>query len=411
MDRELKLRQGYMGALEFFYWVSMACLSFQSTYLMDMGQDSVAIGNIMAGVSLVGMIAPPIFGVIADRLRSTKKSLLLSFGLAAVVYLILPNVNQIIVFGVSLSVILMIAGTFFRQPGMPLVDGWLLQLESQSGGKLVYTRAKKFASVGYALTCFLGSFLAKQFGSGSVFYLIPIFAPAIFFISMKLDPSKKDQENMEQSAEEKSERKKLPLSKLFKNYYLMTFYLCIILAYIPINGTGTFWPYLFEEVLGDRSAIGTMTGIKTLIEIPTYMLIPFFLRKVSVRTMIGICFGYYGLEQILFATTNSPAVLLACMVCQGVAFASISFACMRYIFQLAPRELSATAVTLHTSLTQLSGILGNMIGGNLVESIGLRGMFWTSGGVVLVSAVLFIVALLYGKMRHIAVPEAQQAIE
>ena len=50
-------------------------------------------------------------------------------------------------------------------------------------------------------------------------------------------------------------------------------------------------------------------------------------------------------------------------------------------------------------MTALAGIIGNMLGGNLVKSIGLRGMFGVSAVIVLVTAALYVLTLLIGKRK------------
>ena len=47
-----------------------------------------------------------------------------------------------------------------------------------------------------------------------------------------------------------------------------------------------------------------------------------------------------------------------------------------YIYELAPVELRATAHSLFISVAQISGILGNLLGGVLFDTIGGKSVLW-----------------------------------
>ena len=76
-------------------------------------------------------------------------------------------------------------------------------------------------------------------------------------------------------------RNKLGLGKLFHNYYLMTFFVCALFTYLPQYSNGTYLPYLFTEVMGDPSVIGTFTGIRAFMEAVSYTHLDVYKRQVE----------------------------------------------------------------------------------------------------------------------------------
>ena len=67
-----------LSIMEFLgYGTSLAALGYLTVFLQDIGMDASQIGTITAVNSVVGMVASPFWGVVSDKLRSLRKTLLI----------------------------------------------------------------------------------------------------------------------------------------------------------------------------------------------------------------------------------------------------------------------------------------------------------------------------------------------
>jgi MFS family permease len=187
----------------------------------------------------------------------------------------------------------------------------------------------------------------------------------------------------------------------------MTFFACALFAYLPQYSNGTYLPYLFTEVMGDPSVIGTFTGIRAFMEVPGMLLAAVLCRKLKLRTITLAVFAYYGMEQLVYASAYSGTVLIAMMLTSGMAYGFYLFAIVRYVYSLAPRNLSATAMTANAAIMAMSGIGGNFLGGMMVDTVGIRPFYVLMGILILAATAVYLGTLILGKRLGIAQPTEQ----
>lgn len=68
-----------------------------------------------------------------------------------------------------------------------------------------------------------------------------------------------------------------------------------------------------------------------------------------------------------------------------------------FCFQIAPTQLKATAMTCYSAVASVAGILGNLLGGRLLDRFGVVALFRIDSLVVLLGITLYCITLLIGK--------------
>ena len=91
------------SSLIFLYWMAMSPLGYNTLLLQSNGFSSGEVGSILAAFAAVGIIAPPIWGYIADRIHSVSKTFFLVFGIQALVVASLPLFGNLKIAGFSRS--------------------------------------------------------------------------------------------------------------------------------------------------------------------------------------------------------------------------------------------------------------------------------------------------------------------
>ena len=403
---DYRVRQRFMCLLEFLYWASLCSNSYLSQFLRETGMSGVAVGSAMAAIAFVGMAAPPVFGIISDRIGSSRRVFILCWFVTAAAWLWVPLTGSTMLGGLSLAVIVMVGGSAVRLSAASILDSWMLQIQD-ADGRVKYATARRYGSLGYAVAAVCsGLFLVPNLGTASVFFLVPICALPVYFICRKVGDAQPTAPLMEHAVRE-VKRNKLGLGKLFHNYYLMTFFVCALFTYLPQYSNGTYLPYLFTEVMGDPSVIGTFTGIRAFMEVPGMLLAAVLCRRMKLRTITLAVFAYYGIEQLIYASAYSGTVLITMMLTSGVAYGFYLFAIVRYVYSLAPKNLSATAMTANAAIMAMSGIGGNFLGGVMADTVGIRSFYVLMGVLILVATAVYLGTLVLGKRLGIPSPDEQ----
>ena len=123
---EYRVRQRFMCLLEFLYWASLCSNSYLSQLLRETGMSGVAVGSAMAAIAFVGMAAPPVFGIISDKIGSSRRVFILCWFVTAAAWLWVPLTGSTMLGGLSLAVIVMVGGSAFRLSAASILDSWML---------------------------------------------------------------------------------------------------------------------------------------------------------------------------------------------------------------------------------------------------------------------------------------------
>lgn len=113
------------------------------------------------------------------------------------------------------------------------------------------------------------------------------------------------------------------------------------------------------------------------------------------------------LSAILMATeclcfcflVNSLPTMLVFAAFYGLGNGAFLGTSTNYIYELAPVELRATAHSLFISVAQISGILGNLLGGVLFDTIGGKAFYGVTACVFLVSVAIFAASFLFHRNK------------
>ena len=366
------------------------------------GMDSVTIGIIMSINSVIGMLCPPFFGMLVDRLGSVKKGFLITLGISAVLWLGIPIGIGAKLLGLPLCMYFLLVGNIFQSSANPFMDSWILQIQDAEP-RVVYAHARKYGSLGYGIMCIAATWITSRFGTASAYFSLPICMVILLLLSRGvMDPSQKER-GQKATGIETPAREKLQLSRIFKNYYLVTHFLFMVVVWMPFLCSYTTIPYLIEAIGGDTSIVGALVGIRAILEVPAFMLVPLIYKKIKPQIVLPVVFAYYALEEFaLFMSYNVPIIITIMMV-SGAVYAVATGINLMYVHGLAPAGLKSTVVTLNGAAMGLSGILGQLLVGFLKDAFGVRTCFMVIGIMVGITVVLMVLSYWFGKKKGIPI--------
>ena len=134
---------------------------------------------------------------------------------------------------------------------------------------------------------------------------------------------------------------------------------------------------------------------RALMEIPFLFFIVKLRRRFQLRYLIMLAAAFMGVECLLlglFVTTLPEFVVFAAVF--GFGNGLFIGTATNYIYELAPVELRATAHGLFVSVSQIAGILGNLLGGFLFDAVGGKPFYLIASGLMFLSILVFAVSFI-----------------
>lgn len=402
-------RHGY-----FYYSMLLCCYSamFATTvffvpYYVELGYSNSRIGIIMAANSAMASIFPPMLGLLSDKLRSKRKTLLFCLAGLGLTALCVPVVGR------QFLLTLLIAALYngLRYSTVSIGETWAMSEVNRAvglGSRMTYGSVRAWGSLGYSFTCLAYYFCLNGTGASNALTMYggAVLALLTFIIAL----SGKKMEHTEASSGTVSARalsmKELKPGRLFKNYYYLTFLVVYVLMSCSMNFGQNYMSQLMEAVGGNAAFTGVLNFVRSFLEIPLLFLSPLLVRKLGYRTSLMISCAAFVAEQFFYIFAGGAVGVLLGQVIRGLS-CGIMFSCaVAYIYSLVPRSLTATAQSICAGCNNIVSMLANLAGGFLIDALGIRSIFWVSAGIQLAAVVLFSASLLLGRLRGIKPYEA-----
>ena len=349
---------------------------FMSLFLNQRGFDGSEIGLILSVGSLTGILAQPIFGLLSDAARDYRTILKVLLLLSAIV---------VMGFFYSTSFVFMVLITiifsFINTPIGPITDSIAVEKGHTYG--FTFGQVRLWGAFGFALISFIAGYVFSVTGFQYSFIVYAIVALILVFLVFTFpkfeQPSRPDVLGRE------------VLTKLFSNWRfdLFVFIGLVILSTVTMNFS--YLPIYFQKLNYPINLVGWNFTIAAVVEIPLFWFSSIVIRRIGLFQMLAIGTLAYAIKYTLMGFAPPVGVVLGLQALDGIAFAFYMSSAVEIVNLMAPAHGKATAQTVYTAAGGIAGIVGNMVGGWIIEHQGPQFLFWLMGGIGF-GAVLLITA-------------------
>lgn len=373
-------------SLNAFIFISVALYSpFLSTYYTQQGMTSSQIGILRTVSSLASVFIQPLWARKSDKSGKAKTyAAVVALGAAISFYAFyIGNAFWNFLFSSFLV-------TVFTTSVSPLVDAIVIRNANRSQYNFALIRMG--GTIGYAIvTLFIGIFLRSnpsyQFMLASFGYLI------LFFLLLCL-PDSENKQPIAQPAK-RSFSHLLQLSNIFQNH---TIYYVLAFAFIYQLGasflSGFMGVYVVELGYG-QAQVGLLSCIQAVSEIPVLLILPKLTKRFGGLPLIATSAVLMGLR-LLTASGGTLGFLMLAQAMQGITYMVIHFGCITYIASHVKEGKSSQGQSvLYIVQAGMASIIGQTAGGFVIDTIGIRTSYITVGSLVLASAVLISLILIF----------------
>lgn len=343
---------------------------YVTVYLQEKGFATERIGLITGANSLVLIIAQPFWGIITDKLRSSKYTLVICLMLQAAFSFALVYCNTFLMVAACFCMY-----GFFSSPEGPLLDTWCLSKLKAIGYHNAVGQMKFAGCFGYALASVLSGYVIASYDTAKI---LPVFAVVLFGIGCFLLLVK-----MNAKAEKKEPVKKLQFRRIIKDTNFLMFLVIIFFMQIPHRAAYTFYPVLISSLGGDKAFVGYTSAVMFLSEGIVMFLSKKLLSRYRASNIIVFSGVFFIFWQILYAIISQPWQVAAAAILDGPSYALFTIGVLYYLDEIAPAEMRTTYQTItYAVYFGLSGITGNSVGGWMIGNYGFQNLYLT--GVIII---------------------------
>jgi len=368
-------------SLRLYYFASFAALGayapFFPRWLEARGVRGLAMGAIAALLPAMGILGPPVVGLLADAL-GLRGSLLrvaclgacLSMGALGVAGALRPALS----FGFIFGAVLLYAA--FRSPMVMLAD--VVALERVRAAGTTYGRVRMWGSVGFlAAVLVLGRVVDPAAASA-----VPVAIAALLLATTGAAwtlPAKPDGRRLPVVPEARA---------LLAAPDFAVFLVASLLAQSAHAGYDLCFSLHLHDLGADGAVTGVAWGIGVVFEITVMIFAESLVARFSAPWLLVLSLFGAAARWALIASVRSLPALLAIQPLHALSFALWWLASLAYVRGRAPAHALATGQGLFSAATAVGSVLGMLVWGTIYRRAGGASVFGAAAVVALAAAMV-----------------------
>ena len=371
MDSRKSLNIKYMASQIFYFGAFAAMMGYASVYLLHKGFSNSTIGIILSLCSILAVFMQPALASFADNHKNIEIrkiiNTIVAIAIILSVALLVITTNQTLIF------ILIVAIFSLETTIMPLINTLAFIFEKY-GIQINFGIARGLGSVAYALTSMALGYIVEWF-SPDLLPICYVVFNALLFIVVHLFVLPKNAQivNADEESETEAEvQENVSLLKFASKYKkFIVFLLGFVLVYFAHTIINNFFIQIVTNVGGNSSDMGNAVFLAAMLELPTMAYFTKLSQKVNCGTLIKASIVLFlAKHAITYLATNMVMIYIA-QVLQMGAYALFIPASVYYVnCKVDNKDIVKGQSFVTTSMT-MSGVFANIIGGILLDAVGV----------------------------------------
>ncbi|MFQ5899588.1 MAG: MFS transporter [Candidatus Methylomirabilia bacterium] len=371
-----------------FYFLSFFGLGvyapYLSLFLWSRGLTGAEVGAVWALLPLGAVVAPPLWGIVADKFRNRR---ILIFSLTAAA----GGMFAGLLFAKSVLLLATVVFLFsaFRTSTLPLVESatfeHLAGSERDAQGKRpAYGGFRLWGSVGFIIASLSIGYLVDAFSIRAMVYVFLAGAGLQALLALTL-PSEAAGPRVRLGRE---------IVALLRKPGFSPF---LAAGFVLRTSHGPFWTFLpvHMKALGLSGAvIGWSFSVGVVAEAIFLMFSRPILERVGTRMLLMTAAGASALRWWLYTLAGEPGTFLAISLLHALTFAAFHVAGVSFVDRNTAPTLKSSGQAFFSAATYgAGGIAGAGLSGILLDALGIEGLFRAAAVVALLSGLTFGMAL------------------
>ncbi len=368
------------------FWMSFCIIfAYVSVFLLSKGFSNSQIGIIVAVSGVISALLQPIVADVADRSKKVSLRLIISFWaviiIAVAAGLLIPGLHILLIavfYGVAIASLQILT---------PLVNAIGMECINK-GIPVNFGLARGIGSISYAVISYLAGVLVSRYNTSVIPIMMILFYAILIFgiLSFRFSDSglAKSQKKCAEDKIEGKSHEKSSTNAFFKKY--TKFFILLIgvtLSFISHNIVNNYMFQIMQYHGGGSSEMGTALAIAAAVELPTMLGFAFIVKRFSCGTLLKVSGTFFMIKTVL--TLLAPNIL-GIYIAQGVQILGFALqvpASVYYVNKLMRPEDRVKGQAFMTVTNTLGSIAGSLLGGVLLDALGVRALLLSAAVVAL----------------------------
>jgi len=366
---------------------------FLSAYYSKAGLNAVKIGILLTIGPLVAIFIQPLWAILSDRTGHRKLILclvILGSGFSMLTYYVGHSFLSFFAAALLLSI--------FSTSIIPLNDAITLRLARKNG--LDFSIIRMGGTVGFAIVVIIAGIIVKknpeiQFVLGFLGYMI-----LLFFVVRLPKDSKNSKETRKQITTEAVKINKVGFFNIFESkqvYFMLAF---AFITQVGLSFHGSFVGVYALKLGLSEDKIAVINCCAALSEIPVLFFINKLMRRISTMKLIAMASVLLGMRMFI-VTAGGIGFIIIAQFLHGLTFMVVYYSIAVYISKKVKSHNQSKGQSILTIIqTGIGSIIGNIVGGYLVDKYGLSLAYQYMGALIIILSLMIITSqLLYRSVK------------
>lgn len=386
MDQKAKIPSPWIFYRFYFviYLVQALYASFMTLYLKNAGMSSELIGTLNGINYLIGFIAYPVVGAIADRASTKNRVLLAQLGafLCVLVFFYYATSIWMLVAAVLLF-------SLFYNPMMGVYETIAMDYVKKYDQQ--YGPIRMSGTIGYAVMAAVAGFWLGQREQ----LMVPLYmGTTILAIGCALQMPKTPGGYQRQEGGKKGGN----VYTLLRDREIRDVLILFMMYHLGSAFNVTFFGIYLQQLGGNYTMLGIANAILALFELP-FHLGPGrrWMRRIGVERSLVVGMLAGTVRWTIAALCQNAWVLVLTMIFNGIMLVPTIVGVVEFLYEKSPEGLKTSAQTGLKSIFQLIGMIGANIGGGwLVGTLDAAGLDGIRIGYMVMAPMFLLTGLVIG---------------
>jgi PPP family 3-phenylpropionic acid transporter len=356
----------------FCYFAAMGAFTlYAPLWFRDLGMSALAIGSIASLQAWTRVFAPYSWAWLADHSNDRTRLMRVAGTLCVLFALALALAGRWGGAAVSVCVALLFIANGAVIPMMEASLAHHLNLAAGGGAGARYGRARVWGSIGFMAAVLLFGVLLNAVGIKAwpwlVLLLWLLLAHSLWHLPLTNDPP---------------HHEKAPVGTLavLRRPEVAWFFTGVFLTVLAHSSLYAFFSLFAASYGMTESAIGLLWSVGVLVEIGFFWTQGHWFERLSMHNWLLLAAGVSALRFAAMAAFGHwMVVLVLTQMTHAITFAAQHAACITLVSRYFPGRLRGRGQALYTTLGYgLSGVVGGVGGGALIERWGYPAVFWAA---------------------------------
>ena len=376
-EQDLNLNFSFIQS---FYWMAYCSTGgFASVFLLSKDFDNRQVGLVLALANIFAVFLQPMVASLADSSKHvTIKQLVCILSFMALsfsaVLIFIPDSFIIIA---SLFVLIFTSIIIMQ----PLING--LVFEFVNNGIFVnFGVTRGIGSVAYALISYFLGVLVERLGPVAIPYVSFLLILGLFICLFMVKDLRKlavKKDEKRKRVDKKNAGNNAKLSDFIRDYKRFLGYLLgILLIFTYHTMFNNYLIHVVTRLGGTSKSMGLAIFIAAVLELPVMGLFTIMVKKTGIRKLLFVSAFFFVLKAIGALIATNMGMLYVDQMLQIFAYAIMIPASVNYINIVMKEKDRVKGQAYTTSAMTAGAVIGNLLGGTLIDVYGVFSMLWIS---------------------------------